>query len=186
MKVIFLDIDGVLNCRYTKEEIYSFTFVAPKKIELLKQLMEHTGAEVVLSSSWRHGWADLDAGIKDSMDVKLFTALKDELEKYNIHFIDYTPITNGVRGMRGEEVDMWLKSWKGEEIESFVILDDLNGVFLRPYASRLVQTSMSKGLQDYHIEKATVLLNKPCRKEKKMVSKRLDGENFSMYCTKDR
>ena len=72
MKIIFLDIDGVLNCKYTKEEIFFFPFVSPKKIELLKQLIERTGAKVVLSSTWRHGWADIEAGINDSTDAKCF------------------------------------------------------------------------------------------------------------------
>ena len=94
MKVIFLDIDGVLNCIYTKEEIYSFTFVSPQKIELLKQLVERTGAAVVLSSTWRHGWADMDAGINDSTDAKCYVALKKELENYGISLLDYTPVTN--------------------------------------------------------------------------------------------
>lgn len=167
MKVIFLDIDGVLNCRYTKEEIYSFTFVSVKKIELLKVLIECTDAKVVLSSTWRCGWADIEAGITDSISAKCFIALKKELEKYNIYLLDYTPITNGDMDRRGEEIDRWLRAWNGETIESFVILDDLNGLYMRPHSGRLVQTSMDKGLQDFHVDKAITLLEKPWRNKER-------------------
>lgn len=87
MKIIFLDIDGVLNCKFTKKEIFWFAFVSPQKIELLKQLIERSGAKVVLSSTWRRGWADMGNGICDSIDAKCYVALKSELEKYGISFL---------------------------------------------------------------------------------------------------
>ena len=49
MKVIFLDIDGVLN-------IDSDRTISVEKIKLLSTIIKQTGAEVVLSSSWRYGW----------------------------------------------------------------------------------------------------------------------------------
>ena len=153
-------MDGVLNCRYTERLIFSFLFVSPEKIELLKQLVEHTGARIVLSSTWRYGWADIETGKDDTTDAKCFLALKTELQNYGLELLDYTPVTSDDMYQRGTEIEMWLNAWKGESIESFVILDDLNGRYLRPHAGKLVQTSMSKGLQQVHIEKAIKLLNK--------------------------
>ena len=61
MKVIFLDIDGVLNSFQTFREIYyeheltGFRRVAIDidKVKLLKEIVDNTGALIVLSSSWR-------------------------------------------------------------------------------------------------------------------------------------
>jgi HAD domain in Swiss Army Knife RNA repair proteins len=53
MKVIFLDIDGVLNCEKTPNP-RKFPYVVDRKLlTRLKTLLERTGAKVVLSSSWR-------------------------------------------------------------------------------------------------------------------------------------
>lgn len=160
MKLICLDIDGVLNTWYTKEELDGYIFVDDSKIELLKQLIDRTGACVLLTSTWRQGWADLDAGL-NTMEADHFIALRDKLREFGIEFLDYTPITDERMKRRGEEIDMWMKNWKGESIESIVLLDDLSGYYLRPYSGRLVQTSGAKGLLQKHVNSAIKMLNKP-------------------------
>jgi len=53
MKVIFLDIDGVLNCKKTPNP-RKFPYVADKRLlTRLHQLIDRTKAKVVLTSSWR-------------------------------------------------------------------------------------------------------------------------------------
>jgi hypothetical protein len=53
MKVIFLDIDGVLNCDKTPNP-RKFPYIVDKKLLVrLKKLLDRTGAKVVLSSTWR-------------------------------------------------------------------------------------------------------------------------------------
>jgi HAD domain in Swiss Army Knife RNA repair proteins len=53
MKVIFLDIDGVLNCDKTPNP-RKFPYVVDKKLlSRLKKLLQRTKAKVVLSSTWR-------------------------------------------------------------------------------------------------------------------------------------
>lgn len=42
MKVIFLDIDGVLNNDRTKEVVAGYTFVDEDKIVLLKEILDQT------------------------------------------------------------------------------------------------------------------------------------------------
>ena len=54
MKIIFLDIDGVLNCTRTPNP-RKFPYIVDQG--LLKRfltLRERTGAEVVLASTWRY------------------------------------------------------------------------------------------------------------------------------------
>src|ERR1700722_15963426 len=53
MKIIFLDIDGVLNCDKTPNP-RKFPYIVDKKLLVrLNRLLERTKAKVVLSSSWR-------------------------------------------------------------------------------------------------------------------------------------
>jgi hypothetical protein len=53
MKVIFLDIDGVLNCSKTPNPRKLPYIVDQKILARLKKLLGRTGAKVVLSSTWR-------------------------------------------------------------------------------------------------------------------------------------
>ena len=59
MKVIFLDVDGVLNSDEYIDKIRKLNVntikskVSVNKIGLLKQAVDETGARVVLTTSWR-------------------------------------------------------------------------------------------------------------------------------------
>lgn len=160
IKIIGLDVDGVLNASFTKERLDGFIFVSPCKLELLKQLIDRTGARVLLTSTWRHGWVDVEKGL-NTRDAAHFIALRDKLLEYGIELMDHTPVTNGSMNRRGEEIGMWLDSWDGEPIESLVLLDDLNGAYLRPFSNRLVRTSFTKGLLQKHVDMAVKILEKP-------------------------
>src|SRR3954454_22452465 len=53
MKIVFLDIDGVLTCDQTPNP-RKFPYVVDRKLlARLKKLLERTGAKVVLTSTWR-------------------------------------------------------------------------------------------------------------------------------------
>ena len=55
-KIIFLDIDGVLNSMDYFEQTKDckgYTEINPEKVKLLKEIVDRTGAEIVLSSTWR-------------------------------------------------------------------------------------------------------------------------------------
>ena len=55
MKVVFLDIDGVLNDDTTPSRTKSrLIFVDREKLLRLKRIVAATGAKIVLSSTWRH------------------------------------------------------------------------------------------------------------------------------------
>ena len=158
MKVIFLDVDGVLNCEYTKEKIDDILFVMDSKIELLKTIIDQTGAKVVLSSTWRQGWLDMEHGI-NSREVCHFLALQEKLTEHGIELLFRTPIHT--IDDRGAEIEEWLKTRNGEPIESYVLLDDMNGRYLRPHSNRLVRTSFQKGLLPKHVKLAGRLLEQP-------------------------
>jgi hypothetical protein len=54
MRVIFLDIDGVLNCKSTQYPRKLLYIIDPSLLVRLKQLLTLTDANVVLSSTWRY------------------------------------------------------------------------------------------------------------------------------------
>jgi hypothetical protein len=153
MKVIFLDIDGVLNFNGCRDKIGGLYFVNESKIKLLKQIVDETDAKIVLSSTWRKGWFHRDQGFTDGW-ADDFTALENKLAEYGLTFISRTPITS--EGYRGTEIDMWLKNWKGEEVTNFIIIDD--DTDMKPHMDRLVQTSFNSGLLEKHVNKAIKML----------------------------
>ncbi len=110
MKVIFLDIDGVLNSDEYFDKIRNLNIqgiqseIDVEKIKLLKKAIDETGAKVVLSSSWRY--------------TKNAQYLKELLANFEI-YTDSTPFMHGRRGL---EIKQWLSDNQG--IEDFVILDD--------------------------------------------------------------
>ncbi len=164
MKIIFLDVDYVLNYEFSKTRIDGYLFVEDSKIELLKQLIEHTEGKIVLSSTWRFGWVYMDAPVPENdayrqREIRHFIALRDKLQEFGLELLDRTPVS--AEDDRGKEIDEWLRKWDGEPIESFVILDDMNGKYLRPHSNRLIRTSARKGLEQKHVDLAVKILNKP-------------------------
>jgi hypothetical protein len=103
MKVIFLDIDGVLNGARTRNP-RKFPYVAESRlVRRLIGLLERTGAKVVLSSSWR-----LDP-------IGLLAA-----RYWGIPFVDVLP--DMPRSPRRQEVLSWLA--KHPRVKRFAVIDD--------------------------------------------------------------
>lgn len=59
-RVIFLDIDGVLNSNFGNNEhqieISDGTLIDEEKIKLLAYLVRETNSEIILHSGWRFGF----------------------------------------------------------------------------------------------------------------------------------
>lgn len=153
MKVIFLDIDGVLNSRRYDRERDPATQgnIDVTRLPLLKRLVEETGAVIVLSSSWRRHW-DSDPAGRDDVGAELDRVFGDA----GLSVFDKTPELGGDN--RDGEILAWLDA-RGGEVERFVILDDI------PFgwgdlADRLVRTNPLKGLglMKEHIARAAELL----------------------------
>lgn len=153
MKVIFLDVDGVLNCQKTEAKCRGFIGVDSKKVKLLKKIVDATDAKIVLSSSWKIGWWKYHKEDQDQEGHYLDQKLKRE----GLRIIDKTTDPDCER--RGEGILNWLDD---HIVESFVILDD--EVFDYEQCNimdRLVKTSFyddDGGLQERHVEQAINIL----------------------------
>ena len=56
MKIVFLDIDGVLNSLNYRRRMgmqYFSDMIDRRKMPLLKKIVEATNAKIVLSTTWR-------------------------------------------------------------------------------------------------------------------------------------
>ena len=101
IKVIFLDVDGVLNSNRTARRTQSgYTFVDNRQMKNLKHIINMTGAKVVLSSDWRY---DRD----DPRYNGDYLELEAELLKYGVRLYGFTPELQSCH--RGMEIDCWLK-----------------------------------------------------------------------------
>ena len=56
MKIIFLDVDGVLNTASSEERCGEYIGIDDDKVALLKRLTDKTGAEIILISTWKKYW----------------------------------------------------------------------------------------------------------------------------------
>lgn len=153
MKVIFLDVDGVINNEKTTAMINGWTFVDDYLIKIVRHIINKTHAKVVLSSTWREGWDGQVFGME-------FEALKEKCEYFGVHFFDKTDWTD--MGHRDREICDWLDMWSGEPIESYVVLDDAPGCFFgadNSILEHLVQTDPRVGITLEDAEKAIAILN---------------------------
>lgn len=129
MKVLFLDIDGVVNSRNTT----NFKQLWPLDrymAFLVGKIKLNTGCEVVLSSSWRHH--------PDGVKV---------VEASIVPVLDITPT---VGNFRGDEINAWLD--RHPEVTRYAILDDDSDFY--PYHP-LFKTTFENGLTDEIAEAVT-------------------------------
>lgn len=154
MRVIFLDVDGVLNSEddlkiYREKNGITgcilYDNVEERPLKLLKQIVDVTGAVIVLSSSWRLGYGKTESIFGGRLYEKVSAALKAN----GMEIYDITPYMPGAQ--RGDEIKQWLS--KRQDVESFVILDDDSD--MGEYVdTKLIQTTYKYGLLPEHVEVA--------------------------------
>ena len=192
MKIIFLDIDGVLNVMSRGHDDYG-SFFHPHLVENFKRVIDETGAKIVISSTWRMSgfeimkemWAHRNLpgeviGITGYGGGSIFTRGEDDKASLSIP--------------RGSEIRHWLHDrdetgeqrygvyeWMSKEdqieqfekqsVKSFVIIDDDNDMLIEQQP-HFVQTSQrwkeedsvdGYGLTSKAADEAIWILNKPER-----------------------
>jgi hypothetical protein len=133
MKVIFLDIDGVLNCKKTPNPRKLPYIVDPKLLECFEGILDRTGAKAVLSSTWRYDPAGL------------FSA-----KHWGVPFVDVTP--DMPTQPRRNEVLAWLK--EHPDVERYAVIDDEDDELddlplFQPSAKTGLTSEIATGVADY-------------------------------------
>lgn len=108
-KILFLDVDGVLNNAKTPLDTEGHAIDAYMAF-LVGRIHLNTGCQVVLSSAWRHSPKDVEFLQK----------------RLNIKFYGITPSLPNKP--RGEEIDAWL--YEHPEVERYAIIDDENDMLV--------------------------------------------------------
>lgn len=135
IKVLFLDVDGVLNSYLTGQCLT----LNKRRISLLKKIIIATNCKIVLSSTWR-----------------LVKHASEKLRRYlgytNIIIYDVTPSLNALRGY---EIREWLNTHI--DVERYVIVDDIDEM-LQEQQEYFVQTDPNKGLTIENVDKIIQIL----------------------------
>lgn len=143
-RILFLDIDGVLNsaawfakmqCDALSREPIS-NMIDPACVARVNRILDASGARVVVSSSWRiiRILGEINAALKE----KGFTG----------KIIGKTP--QGLR-CRGEEIQRWLTDHGHSPDHALILDDDSDMAHLTPC---LVRTSWSCGITDADVARA--------------------------------
>lgn len=129
-RVVFLDIDGVLNAAFWNEshqkEISDGQLIDRDKVKLLAQLIDRTDAQIILYSGWRF-WFDEERKPLCKEAERLVEMLAGE----GLAIAGFTPdlTTEEIRRtkkfslVKADEILLWLKTHG--EVEGWVVLDDL-------------------------------------------------------------
>lgn len=156
MRVLFLDIDGVLNSDpFWFEKINQHgrmealhnphLVVQGELVQRLQGLLDQVEVKVVLSSNWRLG-----IGLK---------ATEEALRKHGFthSLYDQTPILYPEKMSkyvtRGEEINKWLSL---HEVDNYAIVDDRED--MGHHTPRLVLTNSQVGITDENVSRLLELL----------------------------
>jgi hypothetical protein len=157
MKVIFLDIDGVINSKAFLENNRPFK-IDRENVLLLKELIEKTGAVLVLSSGWK---SYFDKNMNPVSEEAVY--LENTLNDYGIKLYDKTPdfstlkirLNKEFSKVKAREIKAWLKC--RTDIENYIIIDDLL-LNDEKIDNRLLRTDNTVGITKSDIEMAIHML----------------------------
>jgi len=132
VRVLFLDIDGVLNRTgyRPRESVGLRSWIEPELAARVSQLVRTIDAAIVLSSDWRRG--------------REHAQLADELRSAGIdgNLLGVTPVLGGARW---REIEAWMAD-NNVQAESVAIIDD--GYDMGSLAGRFVRVSPLVGLDE--------------------------------------
>ena len=161
-KVIFLDIDGVLNPKWwerkEKADRFGCLFDA-KTVANLAKIVEETEAEIVVSSSWKL------MGLQTLQDMWKERKLPGNIIDITPNYMSDELLLNA--GMSDSDIDsldirgIEIKGWlvlHGADVSNYVIIDDMDDI-LSEQQSHFVQTDPEFGITNDDVKKVVHLLN---------------------------
>jgi len=142
MKILFLDIDGVVNSKESFKKggmiREPYSELDPYMAFMVGKIQLYTDCKVVLSSSWRHSF--------EAVQV---------LEKRICKMFDKTPVIDGPH-LRGDEIQEWLRNHP--DVKRYAILDDDDDMLLEQLPN-FFKTTWEHGLTEEIMNKVIAHLN---------------------------
>lgn len=162
MKVIFLDIDGVINSNFWLEshqqEISDGTLIDKEKIELVAKIVNKTEATLVMHSGWRFWFDNTMKPIRKEAQNLINLLLDSGLSIYAM-----TPdlTTEEIRKtkmfskVKASEIFLWLK--QNPNVHKWIVLDDID-LHNADLAIRQVRTNAEVGITEKDVDRAIEML----------------------------
>lgn len=164
-KVIFLDLDGVLNTErwhYQASQAdlhdqYGYTF-DPVAVANLAKIIDETGAAIVISSSWKFmGLAKLKKMWMDrGLPGEIFDITPNSVSDEFLLYADLDSME--LLAIRGQEIKEWLML-HGKDVSHYVIIDDMDDI-LPEQQSHFVLTDPEVGISEWDAKRAIAILNR--------------------------
>lgn len=177
--LVVLDFDGVLNNTGSMLALGGVRF-DPVSVGLVSRLITETSAKVLISSSWRIGFKDVEAFRKDILAGDGRRLLGDA---------DMSTIINAIVGLtpsimfvheqheaRGLEIDTWMSS---RSIGRYVILDDDSDMMTKQLPF-FVKTQFADGFRAMHYHRALSILM-PEHKDVSGLAPHFDQQYYKQY-----
>lgn len=157
MRVVFLDIDGVLVTRDSmRQRTSAGAAMDVAAVRRLRRVVAETGARIVVSSTWRLGTGGMTR-VREALRIAGWSLPP---------IIDKTPdlssqawsggVYTAVK--RGVEIRAWLE--RHPDVERFAIVDD-DADMLDEQLPHFVQTTFDIGFTDEHAARVHALLSSP-------------------------
>ena len=143
MKLIIIDIDGVLNNGDTTERVRppeggSYIGIDPILMERFRTIVIKTDAHIVLSTTWRKFEFFRDHLLEKMGDIAS-------------RVIGDTPVLDWKS--RAEEINAWISSHPEIKIDKFIVIDDLGCDDLDSFGESFIQTYYHDGLTEELMQK---------------------------------
>lgn len=165
MKIIFLDIDGVLNAHEPLCPLAMCGKIHPDKMQLLNHILLKTGAKIVLSSAWRYivhrgecnltgiNWLFRSHGLPVGAIIDI-TREDTMVEREYWDGSQSWPVTNE----RGQQITDWLAlNIDDIDRDTYVCIDDLD-LGITAAGHPFVQTDGKVGLTEQDAQRAIEIL----------------------------
>jgi len=163
-KVIFLDIDGVLNPKYWRKENnhsqdqYGNVF-NPDAVANLAEIIDKTGAKIVISSSWKcMGLTKLQQMWKRrKLPGEIIDVTPDYMSDDLLLNEDMTELNYLYR--RGCEIKGWMIQ-HGKDVSHYAIIDDMDDI-LPEQQDHLIWIDPHDGITSFNAKQIIATLNMP-------------------------
>lgn len=146
MNILFLDIDGVMNCRESAELSCRYHVFDRGPTLMLSDILQKTRAHIVISSSWR---------VMETLET-----LRDVFAHHGFDpecILGVTPrLSYNDPHRRGLEIGEWITENAPPNL-IYAILDDCTG--MGTHMGRLIQTDNHVGLTRADADRVIALLN---------------------------
>jgi len=149
MRVVFLDFDGVLTRETDPGPPQRFTGLQPDLVELLNQILERTGALVVITTAWRFHY-----GAKALQVLLEQTGFRGKVVGTCMAFLANLVDHHQSWQYREHEIAAWARLYDVAE-RDYIVLDDFR---MQTLVRRQILSESAVGLTPALVEQSVRLL----------------------------